>query len=445
MRRYLLLAVLAVASACAPPAGPSGNQGVSGPQGLPGATGSAGPAGPQGSRGANWVGGWSPLTRYQIDDAVDHLGSSYVAVGTPVLGLAPPSTEWQLDASVGATGAEGPQGPQGDTGAQGLPGLGSVVLIDTGPGLTGGPITASGAIGIAAGGVTNAMLASSAVTVNAGSGLTGGGLVSLGGTVSLSSADLAGDVNGSPIANTVTALQGSPVLATTPADGQVLAFSAGAASWAPKTLVIPQLATYRYAVFRTYDYAGGPMANNDATLFGGVAPTAWSAGNAVAAQMSPDKEVLRTFFGKKGYAGSNALVHAESYLVFTSASGMVAVVLFRIRNNTASAITWTPVFRATAYSSWGDLASVALNGVAAWSSGGGNYPATAGPFSVALTIPANRVSSAIFVANGGPYSSGPSGILSRSTLLAFVSNSLALPSGLQFVDDLDTATGDWTQ
>ena len=33
----------------------------------------------------------------------------------------------------------------------------------------------------------------------------------------------------------------------------------------------------------------------------------------------------------------------------------------------------------------------------------------------------------------------------RSTILAFVSNSLALPAGLQFVDDLDTATGGWTQ
>ena len=42
---------------------------------------------------------------------------------------------------------------------------------------------------------------------------------------------------------------------------------------------------------------------------------------------------------------------------------------------------------------------------------------------------------------GGPQA-GP---YTRATLLAFVNNSLTLPAGLEFVDDLDTATGGWTQ
>jgi hypothetical protein len=57
---------------------------------------------------------------------------------------------------------------------------GTLVSINTGPGLFGGPITSSGTIGIASGGVTNAMLQNNAVTVAAGVGLSGGGTVPLG-------------------------------------------------------------------------------------------------------------------------------------------------------------------------------------------------------------------------------------------------------------------------
>ncbi len=451
MRRFAPIVLFAVVTACAGQegssgaAGTQGPQGVAGPQGLPGTTG---PQGPAGTRGANWAGGWSALTRYQADDAVDHFGSSYVAVVAPVLGLPPPGADWQLIAARGDIGDQGPQGLKGDTGDQGLSGVGSVVLLETGAGLAGGPISTTGTISIAPGGVSNAMLTSSGLTVTAGSGLTGGGPVSLGGTVSLAAADLAGDVSGSPLTNTVTALQGTPVAATTPADGQVLTYSSASAGWAPRALpVIPQVATYRYAVFDTYDQGSAWMANNDASLFGGIAPSSWTDGNAVASQMSSNKEVLRTLFNRKGYAGANALIHSESSLQYSSTNGRVATVLFRIRNTTAADIVWTPAFRVTSYSMWGELASVALNGASAWSStsvGGTVFPAS-GPFTVALSIPAGRVSSAIFVSTlSPPFNFGyPTYI--RSLFLAFVNNSLTLPAGLEFVDDLDTATGGWTQ
>jgi hypothetical protein len=34
---------------------------------------------------------------------------------------------------------------------------------------------------------------------------------------------------------------------------------------------------------------------------------------------------------------------------------------------------------------------------------------------------------------------------SRSQILSFYGNTLALPTGLSYVDDLDTATGGWEQ
>jgi hypothetical protein len=33
----------------------------------------------------------------------------------------------------------------------------------------------------------------------------------------------------------------------------------------------------------------------------------------------------------------------------------------------------------------------------------------------------------------------------RAQLLTFYSDTLKLPAGLEYVDDLDTATGDWSQ
>jgi hypothetical protein len=64
-------------------------------------------------------------------------------------------------------------------------GKGTVTSVDSGAGLTGGPITGSGTLSIAAGGVTNAMLENPSITVAAGTDLTGGGSVALGGATTL--------------------------------------------------------------------------------------------------------------------------------------------------------------------------------------------------------------------------------------------------------------------
>src|SRR5271154_7559761 len=68
---------------------------------------------------------------------------------------------------------------------QTFPGTGTVTSVGSGAGLTGGPITTSGTLSIANGGVSNAMLANSSLTVTANSPLSGGGAVSLGGSTSL--------------------------------------------------------------------------------------------------------------------------------------------------------------------------------------------------------------------------------------------------------------------
>ena len=66
-----------------------------------------------------------------------------------------------------------------------FPGTGTVTSVGTGAGLTGGPITGSGTLSVATGGITNAMLQNSSLTVTANSPLSGGGSISLGGKASL--------------------------------------------------------------------------------------------------------------------------------------------------------------------------------------------------------------------------------------------------------------------
>jgi hypothetical protein len=113
--------------------------------------------------------------------------------------VAPQETGLKIASSGVITFAAGQTFPGSGSGG------GTVTSVGSGAGLTGGPITTSGTLSIAAGGVSNAMLANSSLSVNAGSGLTGGGSVALGGstTLNLNTSNLA-QLNA---ANTFTASQ----------------------------------------------------------------------------------------------------------------------------------------------------------------------------------------------------------------------------------------------
>ena len=91
---------------------------LQGPQGVAGFPGQPGPAGPA---GMTWRGGWSQAVVYAKNDAVQYLGSSWIAVAANQF-VAPGtnSNYWHL---LAAAGSPGPQGPQGARGAQGAPGL----------------------------------------------------------------------------------------------------------------------------------------------------------------------------------------------------------------------------------------------------------------------------------------------------------------------------------
>src|SRR5205823_6669945 len=95
----------------------------------------------------------------------------------------------------------------------------------------------------------------------------------------------------------------------------------------------------------------------------------WTDGDALAFQMSSDPEVMRTLFTNRGSGGANAMIWSGTNVPYSSTDGRIVATLFRIQNDTASAITWSPSYYYSAYASWNERASVALNGNNVWSSG----------------------------------------------------------------------------
>lgn len=196
-------------------------------------------------------------------------------------------------------------------------------------------------------------------------------------------------------------------------------------------------AIYRWMVFSTYDQASGWMAANNAALFGGINPSSWSDSGATANQLGTIEEI-RSLVTRKGYGGLNAVVVSNTWNHISSTNGKMAIAVFRIKNTTNASITWNVRAYQTAYAGWGERASVTVNSGLVFTSGSSTLSAQTFQ-DHALSIAPNGTSTVIFTAGSNQASSShPNG--SRSLLLAFGNDSLALPAGLEYVDDFDTAT-----
>jgi hypothetical protein len=187
---------------------------------------------------------------------------------------------------------------------------------------------------------------------------------------------------------------------------------------------------YRWATFNTYDQSRGWAMQNNASLFGGVAPSQWTDGNAVASQMSSNPGTLASIFTNKAYAGSNALVAANTDRYYSSTNGQVTAALFQIKNMTSNDVVWTPNFYATSNGAWGENASISANGVNVWSSSANTNGAQA--YSAPITLKANQANNVVFTSTvGAAHGSGV-----RSNQLGFIGNTLALAPGLETIDQL---------
>ena len=301
--------------------------GLQGPRGAPGPTGPAGATGPAGSPGSAGPTGPPGFSTYQVllaDGGTLTADGGVLVVAGP-MGAVGPTGAAGLTGPSGAPGATGPTGPVGIAGPMGPAGA----VGATGP---------SGLQGIAGVSVTSTVLSPGDANCPAG----GTSFTSVSGT-SYACNGAPGDAGA---AVSVTTLPpGDP---TCPSGGAQITAGSGTSFVCNGSAA--NTATYRWFVFNTYTEGNeGWLMANSPVMFGGVNPSTWTDSNATAAMLSPDKEVLRTLFTQKGYARANANVFSHVYNMYSSTNGEVVGVMFRVKNSSGAAITWSASWLFTAY------------------------------------------------------------------------------------------------
>jgi hypothetical protein len=202
---------------------------------------------------------------------------------------------------------------------------------------------------------------------------------------------------------------------------------------------------YRWGVWSSYNqWQGwyGHGGHGDAAMFGGVQPQRWGDSNARAWHLNGDKNVLRGLFNKRGYMGWQGTIWNEEWFSHSSTNSKHAGALFRVRNKNSNNINWHINFYYSSYSGWSERASCTINGHSTWESGG-NYCGSRCDAGVNFNIPGNRISTVILISASSPRSSGCCDFGPRGNFLAIRGNSLQLPNGLEYVDDMDYAQGGW--
>lgn len=207
---------------------------------------------------------------------------------------------------------------------------------------------------------------------------------------------------------------------------------------------------FRWQKWSSYNNCGiGWFDGNSDEGFGGVHPSHWTDSNYRAYQMKNDFKYLRRLFIHRATADHyGATICAENFIMHSSTNGLMCGAVFRIMNKATSTITWRPEWRFTSYSGWGERASITVNGNNNWSDGGCHGRGGGCTVTQSLNIPANsnknRISTVIFVSGGTNYY-GWGAWNWRANLHMFRNGALRLPSGLEYVEDMDTKTGGWKQ
>jgi hypothetical protein len=197
---------------------------------------------------------------------------------------------------------------------------------------------------------------------------------------------------------------------------------------------------YRWCVWSNYCQWNGWFNGNCACLTAGVAPSQWADGGYRAYQMSSEKSSLLALFAEKGYAKSNALIYVRQMRYYSSTDARFVGVLLRIKNNNTSAVNWTPYVYYTCYGSWTNYASGALNGVEFFVDSSNRTTCYTNAWT--LSLPASRTSTVIILSS---FDMGCSCCQYYAAIgLSFYNNSLNLPTGCEYVDDMNTAADGWS-
>jgi hypothetical protein len=197
----------------------------------------------------------------------------------------------------------------------------------------------------------------------------------------------------------------------------------------------PKTFTYRSRLFETFDVNSETYLFGDqASLFGGVAPSAWSSG-ATADQVDLDQ--VGAFLIDEGQAGANALLSMSKFEQISDQQGIFFIAHFQVENTAEVVKSWTLDFEYSCYESrvnGPQSSSLALNGESAWSSLNLTCSSLSQSTQVTLDLPPQEISDVVMVIAGSTPSSGATnpGVPYRRVMFAFTSECLSLPEGLRY-------------
>ena len=201
----------------------------------------------------------------------------------------------------------------------------------------------------------------------------------------------------------------------------------------------PRHFTYRSRLFETYDVASGTYLFDDqAALFGGVTPQAWSSG-ATADQVELD--LLSGFLINNGQGGANALISSSQFTHTSDQQGAFLIIHFQVENTDEVAKAWPLNFEYSCYEGrpgGPQRSSLALNGVLEWSSVDSNCTALTHSAQVTLQLPPQETSDIVMVIAGSAPASPaidpgtPAPVQHRRVMFAFTGECLTLPEGLRY-------------
>jgi hypothetical protein len=194
--------------------------------------------------------------------------------------------------------------------------------------------------------------------------------------------------------------------------------------------------TARVRLFETYDEALNSYSFGDeASLFGGVAPSVWASQGVFAESLTPSNlDALLTevrTLNPTTLLAQTRLPYADATTNPTLAAQQAAffVMHFEVENTTAQEISWPVSFLTTCNSDAAQHSSLALNQTRVWPTADDlatlncNSLATV---NVTLALPAEQVSNVVMVVANSPSNAGL-----KSLSAALINNSFALPQGVQ--------------
>lgn len=197
---------------------------------------------------------------------------------------------------------------------------------------------------------------------------------------------------------------------------------------------------YRWNEWNTYSNRWSWFDGNNPRGYGGVHPSQWGDGNVRASQMNGDLKYIKRLFSKPGKGDDfGSTVCAYAWMMPHSTDDHRCGAFFRILNTGTTSKRWTIHWHWTGWSGWGNQASIAVNKNNWWNGDCYGICHRGENIEIKANSAGNRINNVVFQ-NGASHPYYHRNYY-RMSYLSF--SQTKLPEGLEYVDDLSTASGQW--